>query len=122
MFFFFIIESNESRMPLVILTGFPCSGKTKRVDELKKYFEECKGRSVRVIDDEFAEVDRQSTYHGKLGNKLKNLVTLFFFPSSTITVNLNSTLSHEEGSLVGISLINSLAFAQKTLVKTIKNA
>ncbi|XP_031567489.1 protein KTI12 homolog [Actinia tenebrosa] len=50
-------------MPLVILTGFPCSGKTKRVSELKKYLEENKGQHVRVIDDEDGDVQRQSTYH-----------------------------------------------------------
>lgn len=52
-------------MPLVILTGFPCSGKTKRVVELKKYLEESKSQTVRVIDDESADVDRHLTYHGK---------------------------------------------------------
>ncbi|KXJ27088.1 Protein KTI12-like [Exaiptasia diaphana] len=49
-------------MPLVILTGYPCSGKSKRVDELKKYLEETKGQNVRIIDDEIAGVDRGTTY------------------------------------------------------------
>lgn len=53
-------------MPLVILTGYPCSGKSKRVDELKKYLEEVKGQNVRLIDDEMAGVDRGTTYAGKL--------------------------------------------------------
>lgn len=49
-------------MPLVIVTGFPSSGKSKRVDELKKYLEEVKGHNVRVIDDESAGVQRTTTY------------------------------------------------------------
>jgi len=52
-------------MPLVIVTGYPCSGKSKRVDELKKYLEEQKGQNVRIIDDETAGVDRSTTYSSK---------------------------------------------------------
>ncbi|XP_032236440.1 protein KTI12 homolog [Nematostella vectensis] len=48
-------------MPLIVITGFPCSGKTKRVEGLKEFFEK-KDKSVAIINDDYAEVDRSSTY------------------------------------------------------------
>ncbi|XP_018326124.1 protein KTI12 homolog [Agrilus planipennis] len=38
-------------MPLIILTGIPCSGKTTRAEELRKYFEE-QGRDVIIISEQ----------------------------------------------------------------------
>lgn len=37
-------------MPLIIITGFPASGKTKTANELKDYFEE-KGKKVDIISE-----------------------------------------------------------------------
>ncbi|XP_011500545.1 PREDICTED: protein KTI12 homolog [Ceratosolen solmsi marchali] len=39
-------------MPLIIMTGIPCSGKTNRTNELKKFFEMEKGRKVTIISEE----------------------------------------------------------------------
>ena len=38
-------------MPLIIITGVPCSGKTTRTSELKEYFENKAGRNVEVISE-----------------------------------------------------------------------
>jgi len=37
-------------MPLIIVTGFPCSGKTSRSIELKKHFEEKFQNSDRKVE------------------------------------------------------------------------
>lgn len=37
-------------MPLIIITGIPCSSKTTRTFELKEYFMN-KGKSVKVISE-----------------------------------------------------------------------
>jgi protein KTI12 len=44
-------------MPLIIMTGFPCSGKTRRSEEIKTFFEErCKKENkklrIHVVNDE----------------------------------------------------------------------
>uniref|UniRef100_A0A8D9BMG9 Protein KTI12 homolog n=1 Tax=Cacopsylla melanoneura TaxID=428564 RepID=A0A8D9BMG9_9HEMI len=41
-------------MPLIILTGYPCSGKTKRSEEIKKYFEDqnLTNKIVHIKDNE----------------------------------------------------------------------
>ncbi|XP_071453488.1 protein KTI12 homolog isoform X2 [Hetaerina americana] len=50
-------------MPLVILTGFPCSGKTSRATELKSFFEsEMKVVHVISEDDAFEGIEKNSVY------------------------------------------------------------
>lgn len=38
-------------MPLIVITGFPSSGKTTRAQELKKHFEDA-GKEVHVVTEE----------------------------------------------------------------------
>uniref|UniRef100_A0A1B6L1A0 Protein KTI12 homolog n=1 Tax=Graphocephala atropunctata TaxID=36148 RepID=A0A1B6L1A0_9HEMI len=38
-------------MPLVILTGFPCSGKSKRSKDIETYFKIEKGKEVHIVSD-----------------------------------------------------------------------
>lgn len=56
-------------MPLIILTGIPSSGKSKRTEELKKYFETEHGQEVEVISEiemvVRAGYNRDSFYAGK---------------------------------------------------------
>lgn len=40
-------------MPLIILTGYPCSGKTRRGQELADYFRE-RGKTVHVVCENLA--------------------------------------------------------------------
>ena len=52
-------------MPLVVMCGFPCSGKTRRAEEMKVYFEEEVKRKVHVVGDGALGVDKNSVYAGK---------------------------------------------------------
>ncbi|KAI9481594.1 MAG: chromatin associated protein KTI12 [Benjaminiella poitrasii] len=52
-------------MPLIILTGYPSSGKTKRVNEIKDYFmnrikEEKKSLRIHIINDESLHVTKDA--------------------------------------------------------------
>ncbi|KOC68668.1 Protein KTI12 like protein [Habropoda laboriosa] len=38
-------------MPLIIITGIPCSGKTTRTSELKEYFINRAGKNVKIINE-----------------------------------------------------------------------
>ncbi|XP_069480848.1 protein KTI12 homolog isoform X1 [Ambystoma mexicanum] len=49
-------------MPLVILCGFPCSGKSQRVQELQEQLLQTGTRKVQVVGDEVLGVDRNSVY------------------------------------------------------------
>lgn len=52
-------------MPLVILCGFPCSGKTKRAEEIHKFFESTV-KSILIQDDNSAaNFVRNEVYAGK---------------------------------------------------------
>ncbi|XP_077328547.1 protein KTI12 homolog isoform X1 [Lithobates pipiens] len=49
-------------MPLVVLCGFPCSGKSQRALELKKHLEQTGGRKVYIIGDHTLAEDKNSVY------------------------------------------------------------
>ncbi|KAL4658726.1 hypothetical protein GN956_G2237 [Arapaima gigas] len=49
-------------MPLIVLCGFPCSGKSRRVRELNEYFLKCAGKKVIVIGDETVGTAKNSVY------------------------------------------------------------
>ena len=49
-------------MPLVMLCGYPCSGKTTLAEEIRTHLEGV-GKTVVVISDHSLGVDRNSTYH-----------------------------------------------------------
>ncbi|RVE71870.1 hypothetical protein OJAV_G00055920 [Oryzias javanicus] len=49
-------------MPLVVICGYPCSGKTKRAEELKEYFHRNTERKVYIVGDGALGVDRNSVY------------------------------------------------------------
>lgn len=54
-------------MPLIVMTGIPCSGKTTRTNELKCFFES-NGKEVHVVS-EFQQIikagfDKNSFYKG----------------------------------------------------------
>ena len=39
-------------MPLIVMVGIPCSGKTTRALQLKDYFENT-GKEVQIVNEEF---------------------------------------------------------------------
>ncbi|XP_056622411.1 protein KTI12 homolog [Triplophysa dalaica] len=59
------------KMPLVVLCGYPCSGKTRRAHELRDYFSQNTERKVHVIGDEDQGIDKNSVYSDS--QKEKNL-------------------------------------------------
>lgn len=52
-------------MPLIVMCGYPCSGKTRRAEELKVYFEERCDRKVHVVGDGAVDVERNTVYAGE---------------------------------------------------------
>ena len=53
-------------MPLIIMCGFPCSGKTRRAVELKHYFEQNAERKVHVVGDGTLGIERNAMYAGNV--------------------------------------------------------
>lgn len=49
-------------MPLIVMCGYPCSGKTRRAEELKAHFEEKTDRQVHTVGDGALGVDRNGVY------------------------------------------------------------
>ncbi|XP_046720424.1 protein KTI12 homolog isoform X1 [Silurus meridionalis] len=49
-------------MPLIIICGFPCSGKSRRANELRHYFAENTDKQVDIIGDEMQSIDKNSMY------------------------------------------------------------
>ncbi|CAJ1056730.1 protein KTI12 homolog isoform X1 [Xyrichtys novacula] len=49
-------------MPLIVMCGYPCCGKTRRAEELKDYFEKNTERKVYVVGDGALDVDKNSVY------------------------------------------------------------
>nr|XP_020469006.1 protein KTI12 homolog [Monopterus albus] len=49
-------------MPLIVMCGYPCSGKTRRAEELKVYFEQNTERKVHIVGDRALGVDKSDVY------------------------------------------------------------
>ncbi|XP_070687202.1 protein KTI12 homolog [Pempheris klunzingeri] len=49
-------------MPLIVMCGYPCSGKTRRTEELKVYFEQNSNRKVHIVGYGVLDVDKNSVY------------------------------------------------------------
>ncbi|KAK3102390.1 hypothetical protein FSP39_011051, partial [Pinctada imbricata] len=49
-------------MPLVIICGFPSSGKSRRSEELKKYLQEELKKTVHIISDTSIGIDKNDVY------------------------------------------------------------
>ncbi|XP_019934276.1 protein KTI12 homolog [Paralichthys olivaceus] len=49
-------------MPLIVMCGFPCSGKTRRAEELKVHFEHSSKLKVHIVGDEALGVDKNCVY------------------------------------------------------------
>lgn len=49
-------------MPLIIMCGYPCSGKTQRTNQLKLYLEQNTERKIHVVGDDSLALDRNAVY------------------------------------------------------------
>ncbi|KAG7473273.1 hypothetical protein MATL_G00094020 [Megalops atlanticus] len=58
-------------MPLIVMCGFPCSGKSQRTEELKEYFLKSTERKVFVVGDDTVGIDKNDVYADS--QKEKNL-------------------------------------------------
>lgn len=56
-------------MPLVLMCGYPCSGKSKRAEELKSYLENSKGKTVHMAGDESIDLERNVVYAASSNEK-----------------------------------------------------
>ncbi|KAA8590116.1 hypothetical protein FQN60_014050 [Etheostoma spectabile] len=56
-------------MPLIVMCGYPCSGKTQKAEELKVYFERNTDRKVHIVGDGALGVEKNTVYAGKKLNK-----------------------------------------------------
>ena len=52
-------------MPLVLICGFPSSGKTTRATELKEHLEDKCKKVVNIISDHSLGVNRTNVYEGR---------------------------------------------------------
>ena len=48
------------------MCGLPCSGKTSKVDKLKKFIEETSERKVHIVNDHNFVLDKNDVYSGNL--------------------------------------------------------
>ncbi|XP_061679720.1 protein KTI12 homolog isoform X2 [Syngnathoides biaculeatus] len=49
-------------MPLIVMCGYPCSGKTRRAEELKVYFEQNTDRKVHLVGDSSLAAEKNVVY------------------------------------------------------------
>ncbi|XP_077452722.1 protein KTI12 homolog [Stigmatopora argus] len=49
-------------MPLIVMCGYPCSGKTRRAKELKVHFEQTTERKVHVVAESLLTVEKNAVY------------------------------------------------------------
>lgn len=58
--------NNTAAMPLIVMCGYPCSGKTRRAEDLKEYFQQNTERKVHVVGEGALDVEKNRVYAGKL--------------------------------------------------------
>lgn len=56
-------------MPLIVMCGFPCSGKTQRSWELKEYFENNTERKVHIVGDGTLGIEKNTVYSDSQSEK-----------------------------------------------------
>ena len=57
-------------MPLILICGYPYSGKTTRATELKSFFETEFKHDVIIINEESLEIDKIDAYKGDFLQKI----------------------------------------------------
>lgn len=58
------VENVSNKMPLVVMCGYPSSGKSKRAEELKNHLENSRGKTVHLAGDETINLERNEVYAG----------------------------------------------------------
>jgi protein KTI12 len=57
-------------MPLIVMVGAPCTGKTTNSQKLKNYFEKEKGKEVILINEEKLGVIKEECYKDSASEKI----------------------------------------------------
>jgi protein KTI12 len=58
-------------MPLIVMVGGPCSGKTLNANKIKQYFEKEKGKQVFLINEEYLGItNREDCYKDSTSEKM----------------------------------------------------
>ena len=53
-------------MPLIVMCGFPSSGKTRRANEIKDYFEKNTERKLHIVGDGTMCIEKNTVYAGNI--------------------------------------------------------
>ncbi|CAB1458904.1 unnamed protein product [Pleuronectes platessa] len=61
-------------MPLVVMCGFPCSGKTRRAEELKVHFEQSSKAKVHIVGDGALDSQKEKNVRGSLKAEVERKV------------------------------------------------
>ena len=64
-------------MPLILICGYPSSGKTTRATELKSFLETEFKHDVIIINEENLEIDKMEAYKGDFFWQKVNLKSIF---------------------------------------------
>ena len=58
-------------MPLVVMCGLPCSGKTRRAEELASFLvKQCPEREVHLVKDDFSTTPKNTCYASSRDEKM----------------------------------------------------
>lgn len=62
---FKVQDAYDTGMPLIVLTGYPCSGKTQRAKEIEQYLldrlkNENKSMRIHIINDESLNISKDA--------------------------------------------------------------
>uniref|UniRef100_A0A3B3S5I2 Protein KTI12 homolog n=1 Tax=Paramormyrops kingsleyae TaxID=1676925 RepID=A0A3B3S5I2_9TELE len=71
-------------MPLIVMCGFPSSGKSRRTKELKEYFLRCTERKVIVVGDETVGMAKNTAYAGETSE--------YMLAAFSVTVNKDDVI------------------------------
>lgn len=79
-------------MPLIIITGGPCSGKSTRAQALYEYFK-TKSMPVQIITDN--NLDRNTVYAGLFKDLFESIFIISIFLDNTLEKQARSDLKAE---------------------------
>jgi tRNA uridine 5-carbamoylmethylation protein Kti12 len=79
-------------MPLIVISGGPCSGKSTRAQALYEYFQ-TKSMPVQIITDN--QLDRNAVYAGFWSLEIFEFVLIYFSIDNTLEKQARSDLKAE---------------------------
>ncbi len=77
-------------MPLVIIVGVPCSGKTTRSLELKAFLEKNGPCGVTIVGDETENIDKNEVYSGRRPHYRSLGIALLYMTNCVTNIKYNT--------------------------------